>query len=517
MLKKFLSVVLFLVSVQLANAQKINMVWGQESKSDVTYHSFVRGSNGDLIKLCFEEKGREVLPILTRYNTKLEEQTVKNIMVSEDNVKFDRLLGIKGNLFFYTNIYNKKEKNTSFYCQPLNVNTFTFDGSNQNLGAMDAIRKSEQSTVGYAISEDSTKVLMIGLTPFVKNDAEKYYIAVYDSGMKKQWENTVALPFKDKFVAILGQIVTNDGKVAILLKHYDKETTDEDIRKNGKRIPAYTTKILVYDKGETAPHEYIVNIGDKFVHSLKIAGDAGNGLTLFGLYKQKSEGFVNGYFISNINTASKTVSTTNINPFPEGLLEMVKTDKQGSDDGKDAGLAEHFKFVKMVTRDNGDRDFLVEYREVINSPRSAYILYKCGDIIDVNVKKDGRNVIARIPKMQVSVDDDYLSFKAMPYKDKLLLFYNDDDENVTKDLSKKPDPTSFPVITEYGFSLGGKHAVLCMASIDGDGNLSRKVLVDKEASKYVTAVNVSFFTEKNKIALYAKKGRKDMIGYLVVE
>lgn len=519
MLKKIISLSIIAVAAISANAQNVTINWGQESKNEVTYNSFVRGSSNELIKLCFEQKGREISPIMTGYNSKLTETAYNTLFVDQDNVKFDNLLSIKDNLYFFTNIYDKKAKTTSFYCQPLNIKTFKNEGTNIALGTMEAIKKSEQSSVKYQLSEDSTKILMMGLSPYSKAEAEKYYMGVYDYKMAKLWDKTIELPYKDKDIIIFGQLITNDGKVAVLIKHFDSQTNKEDIRKAGKKVPSYKTKLLLYSKDEASPHEFLINIGDKFVHDLTIANEKNNELILFGLHKQKSDGNVNGYFLTKINTIAKTASSANINNFPDALLEIIKKDKQGSDSERDGGLGNSFEFVNWITRENGDQDFLLEYKNVywVSSKYGSYYVYEHGDIIDINVKTNGTNVITRIPKKQQSVaNSNASSFKTLAYKDKLLLFYNDRDDNLEQRLDERPKETKL--------GLGGKtvlggtaDAFFTLSTIDGNGNLTRTVLMDKKQSKYITLINVSLPVEKNKIALYAIRGKKDMIGYLEVK
>jgi hypothetical protein len=519
MLKKIITLSFIAVAAMSAHAQNVTLTWGQESKSEVTYNSFVRGSSKDLIKLCFEQKGRDISPIMTGYNSNLTEIANNTIYVDQDNVKFDKLLSIKENLYFFTNIYDKKSKTTSFYCQPLNIKTFKNQGANIPLGTMEAIKKSEQSSVSYQLSEDSTKVLMMGLSPYSKAEAEKYYLGVYDYKMAKLWDKTVQLPYQDKDIIIFGQLITNDGKVAVLIKHFDSQTNKEDIRKAGKKVPSYKTKLLLYSKDEATPHEFLISIGDKFVHSLTIASEKNNELTLFGMHQQKSDGNVNGYFLTKINTTTKTVSSTNINNFPESLLEIIKKDKQGSDSERDGGLGASFDFVKWVTRENGDQDFLLEYKRVywVSSKYGSYYVFEHGDIIDINVKTNGTNVITRIPKFQQSlVNSNASSFKTLAYKDKLLLFYNDRDDNLEQRLDERPKETK---LGSGGQTLlgGTADAFFTMGTIDSNGNLTRTVLMDKKQSKYVSLINVSLPIDKNKIALYAVRGRKDMIGYLEVK
>jgi len=197
-MKKHLAVALAALSLHTAQAQQVKITWGEESKTELDYNSFVRGNGNDMIKLCFEYHGggmfggkRTITPILARYNDKLAELNVRKYEVDESNISFNNLLSIRGKVYMFTNQYDKETKSTTFFCQPISITTLQPEGKSINLGSFDAINKSSQSTVGYHISKDSSKILMFGLSPYSKKDNEKYYIGLYDNSMKKQWENTV--------------------------------------------------------------------------------------------------------------------------------------------------------------------------------------------------------------------------------------------------------------------------------------------------------------------------------------
>ena len=174
-------------------------------------------------------------------------------------------------------------------------------------------------------------------------------------------------------------------------------------------------------------------------------------------------------------------------------------------------------FVKLITRENGDKDYILEYRysAVVTGSSTyggsySYRMFIYGDIIDINIKANGSTVMARIPKYQIAVNDSkFVGFEALPYKDKLLLVYNDDNKNLEKKLSEKPEE----------LKLGKDNATLAMATIDANGNVNRSILINSKQTKFTSAMNVSFAISNNQIALYASKGglftkAKDMVGLL---
>jgi hypothetical protein len=525
------SLLLVALPFSLLQAQKVTINWGEESKTELVFGSFVNGQGSDMIKLVFDEDrsgffGRNVTltPILTRYDEKLNPLNVKTFEADEKGIKYDGLLSVKGKLFLFTRQYDKESKSTSFFTQRVNIKTLNTEGALLNLGTFDANSKSSQSTSSYELSKDSSKVLMFGLSAYSKKENEKYYLGVFDSDMKKMWAKTVELPYKDKYVEILDQIITNEGKVGVLIKHYDQEVSRESVRKDGAKVPSYKTKFLFYDKDNASPKEYVLELGDKYIHSLQLTEDNSNTLTLFGMYKQKQDGYVNGYFTTAVDKSTSTAKIGALTAFPEDLVTQIKIDKQGSDKEKDPGFSKWFKLVKIVARDDNSKDYILEYGSAVlvtvttntgtgGFSSYSYWEYNDGDIIDINIKQDGKTIFARVPKMQSSKNFRmYSKGIYMPYKDKLLVFYNDDDDNIDRDINKKPDPL-------YKFN----KSVFVMAEIDSKGNVTRNILFRNRDNKLTTATNECHVIDKNRIGLYAQKlsglfsKGKDMIGYLEVK
>lgn len=525
---------MFLMALAVATnlpAQKVTINWSEESKKEMEFRSFVNGSGSDMIKLCFDVKkrvfGRDLYsPVLTRFNDKLSQQTEKTIETNQDALSFNDLLSIKGKLFLFSSRYNKDSRSTSYYCQPLNIQTLDPDGSPIDMGTFEAVKRSNQSSVGYGFSKDSTKILMFGNNAYRKNENEMYYIKVLDDNMQVLWNKTISLPYKDKYVSVEDELVTNEGKVGVLIKHYDQEVTKEAIRKDGEKVPSYKTKLLVYDKDNANPSEYVLEIGNKFVHTLQLADDNISNLLLFGLYKEKNNGYITGFFTVIFDKQTNTVTTRNLNQFPQSLVEQIKIDKQGSDKESDPGLSKVFRLSDVVERENGSKDFILEYSSEVYVPsRSTYVngvwqkttpdywLYNYGDIIDINLKTDGKFVIARIPKLQTSTDIRYFSnFKALSYKNKLLVFYNDDDDNIDRDIEKKPDPL-------HKFN----KSVFVMGVIGENGEVSREILFRNKDNKLTTATRECMRIDKNRIGLYAQKlsgifsSAKDMVGIMEIK
>ena len=515
---------LFLFCIHVIHAQQTVLTWGELSKVELSFNSFVKGAGSDMIKLCFDTKKGGlfsqpvVTPIFVRYNNNLQEKNVQEFKANEKDLNFDKVLSIKGKIYMFTHKYDKESKATNYQCVPIDIITLKQTGAEINLGTFDAISKTRQSTVQYELSSDSSKVIMFGLSPFSKKDNEKYYMGVYEDNMNKLWDKTVQLPYKDKYITVLDNLVTNDGRVGVILKHYDQEVSSESIKENGIRVPAYKTKLLLYEKDVATPFEYIIDINNKFVHSLHLTDDKATTMNLFGLYKEKYNGHVNGFFTASINLITHKIETSKTLEFPSELVELVNKDRQGSDKEKDPGFDDAFGYVQTIYRTDGSKDYLLEFRQqLLHEYRDtrgysySYWEYRNGDIIDISVKTDDKYVICRIPKMQdLNNTVNYNSFKALTYKDKLVLYYNDNEDNVNKELIKKPETMS-----------NANKCVFMMATVDASGHLSRNIVINHKEVKLTVATNECFLLDEQHLGIYAIKSEgifftsaKDMIGML---
>lgn len=541
MLKKITFSILATLVISFTYAQKVTLSWSAAYRIDAAHNTLFSGSENQLLKLSLVPQSDLVFGndiafkhVFARYNKQLKEMGKETFSAAGKGVELDGQIQVKGNLYFFTNTYNKAAKGLTYYCQPVEIQSLKNRDENLLLTTLIVEKESKKPTLSYHLSEDSTKIL---LTSFVsKSETGKCYLGVYDENMKKLWDKTIDLQQKGKAV-LLDQKVTNDGKVMLLIKHFDQGTDKEQTTKDSKKVPTYSTKLLWYAKDGDTPKELSLNTGDKFIHSLAFAKQQNNESTLFGLYQQKPQGNINGYFTVQVNTNNFKATTTTTGEFESGLLETLEKDEQGSKSKKEGGLSPFFKFVKMETRANGDQDFLLEFYESASTPtgpsmvssigpsaglstnkgtvRSYSDIYH-GNIIDINLKANGTKIITRIPKLQNVADLEHLSsFNTLVYKDKLLIFYNDNDDNLKQEIRSKPKKTKLGVGGRKIF--GRVDANLTMAVIDSQGNLSRTTLLDKKQSEFLAAINVSIKLGDHKLALYAINGYKEMIGVLDVE
>ncbi len=524
-MKKIIGIAIGIIITISCFAQTATVTWGEFSKNETVFGDLIYCDNGDMIKYSYEEKraiigGKPTItPYLTKYDKRFKEIKSKEYKASEKGIKFTGLIKLKNFIYFRTNSYDKETKSTTHFAQPININTLEPDGAEINFGSFQANNKNDESTVNFVLSADSSKVLVFASMPYQKSENEKYYMAVYDNNLKKLWSKSVELPYLDKYVEMFSYFVTNQGEVGVLLKHFDQDVKKESIRVDGVKIASYKEKLLIYKGSDEKPQELVLDIGNKFVHAVNLSTNSKDNLTLFGLYKDKENGHITGYFVSTIDVASQKVTLAKQGGFSDELIELLDMDDQGSKSKKDPGLSNNFKFREVVQRDNGSKDYLVEFyrykwtTDNTNGHFTSHINYEYGDIVDINIALDGKTIFTRIPKIQRAQDIDLAcGFTSLPFGNKLYLFYNDNNDNISKDLSKRPDKLYNFVRSSY-----------VMAEINAKGELNRQEVYSNRDVDGTTCPPYCKRIGKNKINLYTQRmaglfsAKKDMFGCLEIK
>lgn len=528
-----------LITSFAAQSQRASFIWGEESKkmAQPTYY-YAKGKGTEIIQLSFKANKHGMggfasytaEPIVVKFSKRMERLEEKSLSELDKNTQFNSFINLAGKLYLFTSTYNKEDKSTSFYYRLISNQSLDWEGEKVLLGKF-AISKlgvgeqyrhnggalinlmpggnsiGNQQSADFIASEDSSKILMLTSAPAAQKENEKFAFAMFGNTMNKLWDKTVELPYPSKFIDLLNSFVTNDGKVGLVIKHYDKEVTKEKIKENGENMPAYKTRLLVYDNSSAPPLEYTLNMGDKFLHSVDISADRNGGLNLFGLYQQTVGGNINGYFTLSLNLQNKDLPIETFTAFPTALVDLVKADKQADKKDSHPGIGSEFGIKKVLRQEDGSKHYLLEYyaRDYstgFNSNTAAgqsmtyttnWFIY--GDIIDIKIDADKTTSAIRLPKNQISAAVYGSSgFEATTYKDKVVFLYNDYAKNLELDLSA-PAPKS-------GMGSFGEK-VLIMTILDEKGSFKRSIIYDNSADKFTPSITAGVWIEKNKMVLNA--------------
>src|SRR5439155_18702502 len=131
----------------------------------------------------------------------------------------------------FTTEYNKALKQRTAYAQPVDesgkssgkaiiIDEMKFDKKSLSKEGLEDANISRYNSGAYDItlSEDSSKILLVGNPPFEKYANEKFNYKVFDKDMKLVSETDVRLPYKDKAFSVYDYKLTPDGTIYQLAK-----------------------------------------------------------------------------------------------------------------------------------------------------------------------------------------------------------------------------------------------------------------------------------------------------------
>jgi hypothetical protein len=503
---------LVLLCTQALLAQKFNVSFSEEkTRKRVEYDGAVSLPDGNTLMLQGEFKGGSIFSS-AKYEGKLVLANKDGDMIKEQEVKVDEerfygltLTNFKKTIVLVYNYYDKESKTTGLKSVIVDPKTLSISKST-TLGVFESDSKSDQADIDLIASPDSSKFMVYVDAPDNKKENRKYYLSVYDSDIKVLWKKMVELPYTQRYAYVIDKTLGNDGKAYISAKIYDKEVKRESVRENGSKVPSYIYKLTAHTG--TSAKDIDLKIGEKFVHRAIIEYNAKENIYSFaGLYKEKVKGRISGVIYANFNGATDAVITSKTVPFDEEILTMIDKDNFGSDSKSDPGLYDEYKIIGVRVRNNGSIDIVSEYQEVVQvtstnangtGSRVSYRYYY-GSIVNTNISKTGSVIFTRVPKNQKHAssylnwrDVGRLSAYPLVYNDKLVLLFNDDKDNVDRDLSKKPDDI-----------MNFKSSVLVAATINAKGELTREAIHNNDDDDYVVSPRYALKSDENTYILTA--------------
>jgi len=470
-------------------AQKIKVTWGDNSRLNYDFDDAIPLRNGNYLILKLKNTTASIFsrpvsePSLVLVNSNMVTLKEAAIQIDEREAELKGLEKYGDNIFFIYNSYDRKSKVTSVYALRIDEKTLLSKGK-VTLGNFESDSRDDQAEPTYKLSADSSKILLFVEGPERKKENKKYFVGVYDTDLKNIWLRNIELPIGDRYVSIYDEDITNDGKVFVAIKHYDKEVTRQMVREEGEKVPSYTYKLLKYAEDQSKAQEISFNLNDNFIQGTKLVYNNNGTITAAGLYKRKYNGNITGVFYATFDGSATEVKDPTMVAFPGDMLTLVDKDNFGTDSKSDAGLYPHFKVNYILNRTNGSVDLISEYYRLVisssyNSQTKTYStrrIYYYGDIVNVNLGKDGTATFTRVPKNQKMQEVDiFLGYFPIIYKDKLVLLYNDDEDNIDRDLSKAPDDM-----------MRFKKSVFAAATIDAKGNLTRQTIYSHRDEDYVS-------------------------------
>ncbi len=114
-------------------------------------------------------------------------------------------------------------------------------------------------------------------------------------------------------------------------------------------------------------------------------------------------------------------------------------------------------------------------RDLMNENHSnTNVLFTSGSMLNVHFKKDNV-VLSRIPRNRENFESTGDGYYALPYKNSMIVFYNDHESNLKNSLSDMPTSSD-----NY------KNSVLVAATVSADGDIKREIVIDLKDDNFIS-------------------------------
>lgn len=520
-----------LIGITLS-AQNTSIKWGKKSKikrlillgnysnspndfySLFYKHPFMSPSMKRLIVLHCDNKGN----ILNTKNIKVPRKDGKyffNCVKSVNNQLY--LFLFEKDSKAITNYYFKIEKdggvdfNKGTEISKISMEVARNAGKDLN-GSMkaDMIRKfkSHGGIIPSTIfqSPDRSKFLTMGMKSSTGNDYT-YLLKVFDDNMNVLWKKDIKETQFNEDLNFKDAVISNDGKVYIMTYY------QEGRRSKIKGEPNYHYKLFSYDKNGLL-NTYDISYGDRFITEIDIKVNKKNNLICYGIYSYKNYE-AEGIFYKRIDGKTGKITAETKTAFTKELRARFMEERKVE---KGKGI-DHLRLREPILLDNGNLVLFAEqfytYTSTSTSTnsvsgetrRTTTVHHVYNNILTANINPDGKIIWMKgVLKTQVGGSRTYLPYFPILYKGKIHLIFNDNKDNIKKDLTYKDS---------RGLKNLRKDA-LAMVVINEQGEIiERKEIADNsELDRMYVDPRKSVKLEDNAIVLFSGQGKHIRYGIL---
>ncbi len=328
---------------------------------------------------------------------------------------------------------------------PINLKTFKKEISSKKIGEINdadhSILENGNSrmysiTMEAQYSPDSSKVLMN--YEFKYQEGRSVQVMVLTNGGNLLYTSNYTWTEQADHLQINKPAIDNDGKVYFSYHHYSKSFDKEFEKGDGEAIPTYTSHLLVVDK-ENKSNQTIEPNG-KFLYDMVLGYSKDQKPLIMGTYQDKFNGRINGVFISPVIGSGTSLTDLAFTPYPADLQEKIEFDMELKK--SKPGFTHAFSASRGFSA-NGTNFLVGEFNDRLLLENAIRIIK--GDFIVTTFKSDGKAQFQSLPRSQnfaVGRNSNILTnantFTGTLLADKLLVFYNDYEENAMQEFKEKP-------------------------------------------------------------------------------
>ncbi len=426
----------------------------------------------------------------------------KNTDINEND--YFTTLSVKGKLFLFYDVYDKKADKYTLYALPLGDDAKP-SGNFIKLVELDAVKKSNKGDYKIITSKDSSKICVIASPPREKDTDEKLAISTFDNTLKNLTRCQVTLGYKDSKYIPGKFILSNDGDLLMQTTIYvEKKDREKGDPKTYPTIFKISTKDGKLD-------EYQIKVPGMNLDDVDFTIDENNKLLCAGFYGDPTKGKrtdIDGIFYLRINKNTKTIEKTSYKPLPDDIVEELIGQRKAK---KGKGISNDFEINYFIARPGGNTMLLGQKYFVTQTtttdPKThrtttTFHYHYQGPLI-INIDKNGEITWTKmLPMKQVfsrqgpSSYGGFYSYSvpsAPPYggyavartNDKVYLLFNDHKENRDKKVK---------TFKEAKTVAGGKKMIPVVAEVDNTGNFTIQEAFNAKSDKAEYVLNMKNIT-----------------------
>ena len=452
-MKKFFFIALAMTITFVGMAQRLAVRWNEKYKAPEGQYQnlqFIKAAptNEDAVIAIYRKINPSLFDndyVLVKMNSKLDPSGEQKLDYPANGSEgmIDILKLKQTNYLLEYKV--KGDKYAELYLTPINLKTFKKEISTKKIADIaenDLVSPDEVAGSKYSIfldvvySPDSSKLL---LNYYSKFQASKsmYSIVLNNSGQiiytaNHTWEQPA------DHIQMQKPAIDNDGKVYFMWRTYSQSFSKDVEKGEGDQIPSYTSQLLVVDKEKK--NNYTFETDGKYLHDMMLGYDKNKKPLVVGTFKEKYNGRLKGVFITPPIGEASAISNITFSLYPPELQDRVDADMELKK--LSPGLTNDFYVGSVMSTSDGTNYMVSEFFKLTNM-ENAFI-YEKGDFVVTTFTNDGKVVYQGLPRRQYVnaslTSDEYLApneFLTLIVDNKLVLLYNDSEENSMQDIKEK--------------------------------------------------------------------------------
>ncbi|MBS4063286.1 MAG: hypothetical protein KGZ74_01945 [Chitinophagaceae bacterium] len=485
-MKKIIFLALFHCLFSLIQAQTSSIFWGDDMK-------IKRGTTelniitADKTGVYVQEGGVRYFTIdfrnmtgvkfrkFDKFYNEVYEQDFKQELKGKD---LNRIVPFKDRLFIFADDYDKKEKRFITYAAEIDKNSGNLKGDWKEIVTIPKEDKKDDYEFAVLPSADSSSIVLVA--DISNKEYASLKVLVMDEQLKQRSATDITLQFSKNTYELEDVLYTTDQQIIVTGKVYE----EVQVKKKRTRLMFKKLSLEKFDiTGKKMFDLPTVSAGNVML-SAKVVSNKQGDLFVCGYFSNNPKSLdVNGIVINRINPKNGTILLST-----EKIIDptLIGTYDDDADDDKDAETKQSKAASKKAAEDDELDGFSSDYRfrrvyigqdnsilliaekfrftsytytqsNYINGRMTyqTYTVYRytCGDIMTTKVTSDGSiQFLNVIPKNQVEEIRGssgyrsspgayssifiggglpfYSSFNCVPYKNKLVFYFNDNEKNM---------------------------------------------------------------------------------------